>query len=105
MCYIKMFIANKKKQDKKTNFEAQVKTIFDNSLEAIFDDVEYVKAYFNEFLGYSENKYKDLLSNNINLEDFLCNHIEEIGAIDKSNNKYFYYKELFLNNFISSKIS
>ena len=103
MCYIKMFIANKKKKEKEKGFDDLIKSIFKNDLDSIFDNPEYIKLYFQEFLTYSENKYKTLVSENVNLEAFLYKHTEELANINKISNTYLYYKELFFQEYLSAK--
>lgn len=103
MCYIKIFIKNKKKKNQLDEQANIIKSVFKEPLEDIFEDPDYIKAFFKEFLIYSENYYNDLIIKKIIIDDnFLINYTQELANIDK-NNKYMYNRGFFLLEYLSTK--
>lgn len=110
MSYIKLFIDVSKKRNKSQNskidpkLDKAIKKIFKEPIEKIFEKPEIIESNFYDFLKYSQDYYNNLLAKGIKPDTEEISEVIDIIIKTDKNNQIEYYKNLFLLEFLESKI-
>jgi hypothetical protein len=106
MNYIKMFIKTSKKEiakNSKSKVSEKSKEILGDYIENLFDDIEFVEKYFEEYFIYSENFLKEKINDKVDINNLISELSKTAADID-STHKYDYYKRIFLLEFLAKKM-
>lgn len=105
MSYIKLFINVSKKKTKDLGPESQILSpIFKEPLENLFDKPDLIRNNFDSFYNYSLDYYNNLIKQGIKPGEKEINDVINFVVQTDKENETDYYRNLFLLEFLSSKI-